>query len=179
MKRELSQWPWNVKAREKAKLKPRKPSPPKLDPRYEPIDYALIPVGVKWKPYPPYTGSTRAYVSLFGAQYKLIRTLETGAVAYFVLKDKGPAPTPKAQLDAEPEGAQQQRYYAGSSCWYVDSGRWFLMTVLAREGARMVITSVTGWDAEREKEWPVGVRLTLDRYGELGKRLRPLKDRKP
>lgn len=177
MKRELSQWPWNVKAREKKRA--YKPKPPKLDDRYEPIDYALIPVGIKWKPCPPFTGATRAYVSMFGGQYKLIRILETGAVTHYTLKDEGPAATPKAQLDAEPGTPAQQRYRAGSSCWYVDNGRWFLMTVVSREGRRMVITSVTGWDAEREKEWPVGVELALDRYGELGKRLRPLKDRKP
>lgn len=146
---------------------------------YEPIDYALIPAGTKWKPAAPYTGNTRAFISLFGGQYKLIRDLTTGEVTYYTLKDKGPPATPKEQIDAEPEHPKQQRFRTGVHCWYVDdAGRWFCCLVESRGENSIVLRSITGWDAERLTAWPFGDGpVEISDRSQAFKRIRKLKDR--
>ncbi len=138
------------------------------------------PDGVKWKPgRGPANKIVTVMYSTPGEYYKLIRDRNTGDVVYYKLKDAAAAATPKEQIDAEPERKKQVRYRENAVCWWVDNGRWFLVKVVKREPKRITITSVTGWDADRQKEWPEGLELEFPAPGQLFKRLRPLKDRTP
>jgi hypothetical protein len=170
-------------ARDRALTTRREIMPPRKE-DYEPIAYDAIPVGVKWKPSPPHVGPTRAFVSLFGARYRLERVLETGEVTYFERKglDPDPVATPKDKIDAEPEKKGQTRYRVGAHCWFVgDGARWFLCEVLERGYRRITIKPVTGWDAERLVHWPhpepFSFSSRIENDGDLARRLRPLKDR--
>lgn len=153
---------------------------------YEPV--ASVPDDLKWRGVsgrPSLTHTT--LVSVPGALFKLIRDRSTGAVQYFRLKDMGPEMTPKEKLDAEPERKEQVRYRVGTQCWFIDEGRWYLCEVVDRTGyapgtgteKRIVIKSVTGFDADRQKAWAFGELLEFPALenNRLFQRLRPLKDR--
>lgn len=151
---------------------------------YEPVDYAAIPVGVKWKPSRGKPGPhTRTMYSTPGNTYKLIRQLDTGDVAYFKLKDTGPEKSPAEKIDAEPQKKGQVRYRVGSYCWLVLDGLWFCCEVMkrGREPGTTVPTielrPTTGWDADRKASWPHGETLTFSARTPLFKHLRPLKAR--
>lgn len=141
---------------------------------YESVE--SVPDGLTWKPLRNEGGKTRTVLFSLGNYYKLIRDRSTGAVQYFKLKDTGPAMSDKAKIDSEPKSAQH-RLRVGSRCWYVDNGKWFLMTVVARDDKSLTLQTVTGWDADRTKEWRTDILFQIQAHGELRKRLRPLKDR--
>lgn len=166
-------WPWQ-KNRKKPPTKAAK-----IDERYEPI--AVVPDGLTWKPAPPYTAKNFTVLLSLGGIYKLVRTRETGAVVYYKLKDDTKA-TPAAQIDAEPQRKQQQRFHTGSQCWFVDTGsRWYLVEVVRRSDKPPAISikSVTGWDADRTAPWGYGEELEFpaSQANPLFQRLRKLKDR--
>lgn len=159
--------------------------PPSAE-HYEPIDYAAIPVGVKWKPsVGNQREARRTYFSTPGNFYKLIRQLDTGDVAYFKLKDFGAEKSPaekeadRRRIDAEPERPKQVRYGVGKHCWLIVNARWFCCEVTARTQNPNTITlrPTTGWDAERKTPWPHEGDLTFSSVSTLFKHLRPLKAR--
>lgn len=171
---------------------------------YDPVD--KVPDGLSWKPAPgpspgsrrgprkepsPFpwvnkarerqrrrrTGPAQTVLLSLGNLYKLVRDRDTGAVQYFKHKSVDAPISPAATIDAEPTRGHQVRYRQGALCWFVDNGRWFLVKVVKREPHRITIASETGWDADRQKEWALGVLLEFPAPGALFKRLRPLKDR--
>lgn len=149
---------------------------------YEPIAPDAVPAGIKWKPAVGRSGATRAFVSMFGAQYRLERVLETGEVTYYKRKgDEPPPATPKEKIDAEPTRGHQVRYRTGATCWFVESGRWFLVKVVKRSTgpdritirpeARLCADKLTPWTWGDALEFPAAPNNRLFRM------LRPLKDR--
>ena len=174
------------------------PRPPSKD-RYEQV--ASVPDNLRWKPAPwgsrpRVPGSRReklppnSHTVMFslGNEYKLVRTRATGEVVYYRLKDieqKSPA----EKIDTEPAKPEQVRYRVGCFCWFVDSdSRWYCCEVVERTGGdratagdahRITLRPVTGWDAERVKEWPYGDLLEFPSLpaNPLFQRLRPLKAR--
>lgn len=124
----------------------------------------------------------------FANTYMLVRMRATGAVTYYRLKDM-PEKSPAEKIDAEPTKKEQVRFRVGAQCWFVDTGgRWFLCEVVERTGhdratfgepGRIVIKSVTGWDADRKAPWEYGDLLEFpDKPNNpLFMRLRPLKAR--
>lgn len=156
--------------------------------RYEPVD--KVPDGLKWKPQGgPGGKNVTVLLSTPGSFYKLIRDRNTGDVVYFKLKDFGPAVSPAEKIDAEPKRKGQVRYRKGATCWFVDAGSlWYLVEVVDRIGDdratfgephRIVIKSVTGFDAERRTAWAYGDLLEFPAKpdNQMFMRLRPLKDR--
>jgi hypothetical protein len=147
------------------------------DPRYEPVDTA--PEGLKWKPVKG--GHAAGYTVLlsFGGAYKLVRSRTTGDVQYFKLRDDT-VKSPAEKIDAEPVKTGQVRYNTGKLCWFIDTGgRWFLCKVVDRPPDRIVLSSETGWDSERQAPWEYGALLEFpDRANNpMMQRLRPLKAR--
>lgn len=185
MSRELSQWPWNVKARAKAKAK-NTPSKYASDPRYERIDTTI---DANWKRARNKSARFEIVFSTPGALYMRIRMLETGETTYYKLKDTGPEATPKDKIDAEPERPGQQRFRKGAHCWYVDdAGRWYLCEVVDRTGCNretfgeaksIVLKSLTGQDSERLAPWPFGDEVSISTKSQAFQRVRKLTDRKP
>lgn len=152
------------------------PRPPSKD-KYEPVD--AVPDGLTWKPA-PFGGRAANNLTILyslGNVYKLVRVRKTGAVTYYKLKDADAPARDKATIDAEPKRAGQHRLRVGSRCWYVDNGKWFLMTVVERDDKQITLQTVTGWDADRTKEWRTDILFQIGANGPLRKRLRPLKDR--
>ncbi len=163
------------------------PSPRAAD--YDPVAPETVPEGIRWKPATPHTGKRRAYTSMFGNLYRLVRTLATGEVQYFKLKDADVAATPKEKIDAEPEHKDQVRYRIGCQCWFIETADvWYLVEVVDRVGEdrstfgepkRIVLKSATGWDADRKVQWPYGdlLEFPASPNNPMFARLRPLKDR--
>ena len=154
---------------------------------YEPVAYEDIPADVQWKPAPPHTGPKRAYLSMFGGMYYLERVLDTGAVRYFKRKGEAPPESPAAVIDAEPERPKQQRFHAGTQCWYIHhTGHWFLCEIVDRIGGdresfgeprRIIIKPLSDRDDKREIEWPFPKELEIVVNSPAFKRLRKLQDR--
>ncbi len=171
--------------------------------KYEPVE--AIPEGVVWKQHVGRPSQThRTLLSTPGGAYKLVRSLETGEVKYFKLKDSGPVKSPaeiaasKEKIDAEPAPPKQVRYRVGALCWLIEPSSvaplWYLCNVVARIGEdratfgepkRIILRPVTGWDAERKVQWPHGVseegqpeELSLVANPRNMQRLRPLKARR-
>lgn len=72
------------------------------------------------------------------------------------------------------------RHMIGSEAWFIgDFGRWFRVRVIARDGLRLTIDSLTGWDAERQVPWPHKDGLRFHTHSALYKRLRPPTMRTP
>lgn len=151
--------------------------------KYELLNHGNFdPNEYTWKPQPGFHAS-KTHVTLFstGNIYKLVRELATGAVTYYKLKDTGPEASSKDKIDAEPT-PKQVRYKQGAHAWFIDTGgRWYCVNVVQRKQRpdRIVIASVTGWDADRVCAWPYGGELEFpaDRNNPLFQRLRPLKAR--
>lgn len=157
-----------------------------LESDYEPID--TVPADLKWKPAHGRPSRTHTkLVSTPGSCFRLERDLKTGQVRYFRLKNLGPEMSPKDKIDAEPEREEQIRYRVGAHCWYIEEGRWFLVEVVDRLGyapgtgteKRLVMKSVTGFDADRVAPWPFGelYEIPADQRYQAFQRLRPLRDR--
>ncbi len=128
--------------------------------KYEQVD--VVPEGLTWKPQPGFARD-KTLTTLFslGNVYKLVRVRDTGAVTYFKLRGAESACTPAETIDAEPEPLKQQRFHAGSFCWFVIDSRWFMCEIVERRDdgrnpKRIAIRSRTGWDAERRTPWPHG-----------------------
>lgn len=86
----------------------------------------------------------------------------------------------RERIDAEPKPPRQPMLRIGTKVWFIDSGsRWFLLEVVERRGTRATFKSVTGWDAERQVEWPYQGLLEFPQASSLYKRLRPLSARRP
>ncbi len=150
--------------------------PPRLN-VYEPVE--TVPEGLRWKAQPGHNVRKDAVVLFsMGNVYKLVRTLATGEVAYFKAKD-GPPKSPSDKIDAEPTPAKQIRYRTGTKCWFVISGRWFLVSVFERDGKRIVLKSETGMDADRTTPWPHPdmLEISASQSNYLYQCLRPLKAR--
>lgn len=142
--------------------------------QYDRVD--TVPDDLKWRPVQGSGPRRYTVLCTIGDFYRLVRDRDTGEVAYFKRKDADQPKSPAEKIDEEPK-AKQVRYRVGAHCWYVDNGKWFLMSVVERDGAKMTLKSVTGWDADRTKEWPVDVLFHLKAGGTLFRRLRPLKAR--
>lgn len=148
---------------------------------YRSVTEAEVPQGIKWNPPKGGAPADHRFTVLysFGKFYKLVRDRQTGEVVYFQRKDMPAGATPKEKIDAEPPKPKQVRYREGTNAWWVDNGRWFLIKVVKRtqNPDTIIISSVTGWDADKQKEWPLGLELEFPANGQLFKRLRPLKAR--
>jgi hypothetical protein len=158
---------------------PKRYSPKRPTGTYEPV--TSVPEGLTWKPAMWGGRAANNITAMYslGNIYKLVRVRATGAVTYYKLKDDTTA-TPKEQIDAEPERKKQQRFRVGSQCWFIDTtGHWHLVEVVSREPSRIVIKSVTGWDADREVPWEYGEALEFPTSptNRLFLRLRKLADR--
>ncbi len=144
---------------------------------YEPV--ATVPDGLRWKPAVGWPPAGKTVLLSFGNAYRLERTLATGEVQYFKLKDV-PEKSPSEKIDAEPVKPSQVRYNTGKLCWLIDTGgRWFLCKVVERTPGRIVLRSETGWDADKQAPWTYGELLEFPAVltNPLFARLRPLKAR--
>lgn len=150
---------------------------------YEPIDTSKVPEGLRWKPAQAKKSLKRVTLMSFGNVYKLVRNLETGDVEYFVHKESNVPMTSKEKIDAEPAKRALVKYHVGHHCWYIDEGGfWFLMRVTGRDasGNKATFSPVTGWDADRMKQWMHGDIAFITQQGSPHfRRLRPLGDRRP
>lgn len=149
------------------------------DPRYEPVD--TVPEGLRWKPaaHHGFKHHPETVLLSFGGAYKLVRSRTTGEVQYFKLRDDT-VKSPSEKIDAEPKKQGQDRYNTGKLCWFIDTGsRWFLCKVVERKPSRIVLSSETGWDADKQAAWPYGALLEFParENNPLFARLRPLKSR--
>lgn len=148
---------------------------------YEPV--ASVPDGLKWKPAGKST-RTVTLVSTPRSLYKIVRYLDSGAVAYYrrVEDEKSPAnlsDDDHRRINAEPEPTGQVRYNVGKCCWFIHYGRWFCCEVIARTQDPNTITlrPTTGWNTTRQTPWPYEGDLTFSATSALFKFLRPLKAR--
>ncbi len=158
---------------------PRTPAPTsKFDHLYEPCELPDADT-IRWRPKGGKPLSTHTVLYSIGGVYKLIRTLATGEVAYFKLKDEADAVSPPDKIDAEPAKPAQVRYNVGKHCWLILDGRWFCCEVMSRENHTIELRPVTGWDADRTTAWPHGETLAFSsrQSSPLFKQLRPLKAR--
>lgn len=89
--------------------------------------------------------------------------------------------TDAERIDAEPKQPRVPQLRVGVHVWFVDTtSRWYLLEVVEKVGRRTVTYKpVTGWDAERQVEWPYGALLEFNTSSALAKRLRPLSARRP
>lgn len=148
---------------------------------YAPVE--TVPDGLTWKPAPHKPPKDKTILYSMGNIYKLVRDRVTGEVAYFMREDADNTKSPASAIDAEPAKPKQVRYNTGKHCWFVDTdNRWYCCEVVERKQTpdRITIRPVTGWDAERVKEWPYSELLEFPAKDNnpLFKRLRPLKARR-
>ncbi len=165
------------------------PSFPGRKQKYAPCAFEDIPEGIKWKPQGNNLLSGKmTMLSMFGAEFKLVRDLATGAIQYFRSQNETKK-SPAESIDAEPAKTGQARYRVGTQAWFIDADKWYLIEVVSRVGQdrptygepkRIVIKSATGWDAEHKAEWPFGEELEFVAQASNGMfaRLRPLRARK-
>lgn len=154
------------------------------------ITVTSVPGGLRWVTRAGYHKNL-TYETLFSINntYKLMRVRNTGAVQYFKLKDEGTKASSPEHVDAELTAPPQQRFRTGAHCWFVNDTRWFLVQVVRRIAPvlrwvktpkRIVIRSVTGFDALRRTPWSYGDELELiaDPHNRLFRQLRKLSARK-
>jgi hypothetical protein len=86
----------------------------------------------------------------------------------------------RARIDAEPTPPRGPKLSVGNRVWFIDTtARWFELEVVERQGRNITFKSVTGWDADREVEWPYGNLLEFNPQNGLGTRLRHITARRP
>jgi hypothetical protein len=147
------------------------------------VECASVPEGLKWKPMVGRPHGPVVRMLSIGNLYKSVRDLKTGAVTYYKHKsvDGDKEKSPAVKIDAEPEWKSSTHYLPGARAWFIDTGaRWFLVEVVKRTDARrIVIKSVTGWDADKQTPWGYGEELEFParQNNPLYQRLRKLSAR--
>ncbi len=91
---------------------------------------------------------------------------------------KSPLEAERARIDAEPAKPRKPMMNVGKRMWFIDfTTRWFEVEVVSRRGSSgraVTFKSVTGWDAEREVEWPYPELFEFPTHSPLFQRLRHL-----